>query len=75
MRLVTFREGSTARLGARAGDQIIDLAAADSAIPSDMRSFLESGDGARSAAEKAVGSGRPGMPPRLKPTSGKHLPR
>ena len=59
MRLVTFRERSTARLGARAGDQIIDLAAADSAIPSDMRSFLESGDGARSAAEKAVGSGRP----------------
>lgn len=59
MRLVTFREGNTDRVGARSGDRIIDLSAADSSIPSDMRSFLEAGDSARSAAETVVNSKDP----------------
>ena len=57
MRLVTFREGSADRIGARSGDQIIDLSTADSSIPSDMRSFLEAGEPALSAASKAVALG------------------
>jgi 2-keto-4-pentenoate hydratase/2-oxohepta-3-ene-1,7-dioic acid hydratase in catechol pathway len=59
MKLVTFREGNSDRLGARSGDQIIDLSAADPSIPSDMRSFLEAGDAARSAAEAAIAKGSP----------------
>ena len=59
MKLVTFREGNTDRVGARSGDRIIDLSAGDPSIPSDMRSFLEAGDSARSAAETVVSSGNP----------------
>lgn len=55
MRLVTFREGGSDRIGLRVGDQIVDLSAADSSIPSDMRSFLEAGDSALKAAEAASG--------------------
>lgn len=57
MRLVTFREGNADRIGARSGDQIIDLSTADSSIPSDMRSFLEAGEPALSAASTAVALG------------------
>lgn len=59
MKLVTFREGNTDRVGARSGDRIVDLSAADSSIPADMRSFLEAGDAALAAAEKAVSAGGP----------------
>ena len=61
MRLVTFRDGNSDRVGARAGDQIIDLSAADSSIPSDMRSFLEAGETARSAAEAVIRSSGHGI--------------
>ncbi|MEE2752434.1 MAG: fumarylacetoacetate hydrolase family protein [Candidatus Latescibacterota bacterium] len=59
MRLVTFREGNTDRIGARSGDNIVDLSAGNNAIPSDMRAFLEAGDSARSAAETVVKAGGP----------------
>ena len=59
MRFVTFSEGNSTRVGARSGSRIIDLSAGDSSIPSDMRSFLEAGDSARSAAEAVVKSGYP----------------
>lgn len=59
MRFVTFREGNSDRIGARSGDQIIDLSASDSSIPSDMRSFLEGGDAALKAAKAAVKAGGP----------------
>jgi 2-keto-4-pentenoate hydratase/2-oxohepta-3-ene-1,7-dioic acid hydratase in catechol pathway len=59
MRLVTFREGNADRVGARSGNNIVDLSAGDSAIPSDMRSFLEAGDSARSAAEAVIKAGGP----------------
>ena len=57
MRLLTFREGGRDRVGARSGDQIIDLSAADNNIPSDMRSFLEAGDSAITAASAAIDAG------------------
>ena len=57
MRLVTFREGGRDRVGARVGDNIVDLSAGDSTIPSDMRTFLEAGDAARSKAEAVVAGG------------------
>ena len=57
MRLVTFREGGRDRVGARVGDSIVDLSAGDGSIPSDMRSFLEAGDAARSKAEDVLAGG------------------
>ena len=53
MRLVTFEKGGEATLGARKGDQIVDL----SSVASDMRTFLEGGDGARKAAAAAINEG------------------
>ena len=53
MRLVTFEKCGGATLGARKGDQIVDL----SSVASDMRTFLEGGDGARKAAEAAIDEG------------------
>ena len=57
MRFVTFREGGRDRVGARVGDSIVDLSAGDGSIPSDMRSFLEAGDAARSKAEDVLAGG------------------
>ena len=57
MRLVTFTHQRQRRLGARAGDSIIDLSAADPSIPSTMKEFLEAGDNAISRAQAAIDSG------------------
>ena len=57
MRLVTFTHQRQRRLGARSGDSIIDLSAADPSIPSTMREFLEAGDNAISRAQAAIDRG------------------
>lgn len=57
MRLVTFREGGRDRVGARVGDNIVDLSAGDSSIPSDMRAFLEGGDTSLTKAEAVIAGG------------------
>ena len=57
MRLVTFTHQGQRRLGARSGDSIIDLSAADPSIPSTMKEFLEAGDNAISVAQTVVDSG------------------
>ena len=57
MRLVTFTHQRQRRLGARSGDSIIDLSAADPSIPSTMKEFLEAGDNAISRAQAAIDSG------------------
>jgi 2-keto-4-pentenoate hydratase/2-oxohepta-3-ene-1,7-dioic acid hydratase in catechol pathway len=57
MRLVTFREGGRDRVGARVGDNIVDLSAGDSTIPSDMRTFLEAGDATQFKAKSVVAEG------------------
>lgn len=57
MRLVTFTHQGQRRLGARSGDSIIDLSAADPSIPSAMKEFLEAGDSAVSRARAVINSG------------------
>ena len=57
MRLVTFTHQGQRRLGARSGDLIIDLSAADPSIPSTMKEFLEAGDNAISRAQAVIDSG------------------
>ena len=57
MRLVTFTHQGQRRLGARSGDSIIDLSAADPSIPSAMKEFLEAGDSAASRARAVINSG------------------
>lgn len=56
MRLLSFRNGAGPRVGARVDGAIIDLAKADSAIPTDMVAFLEGGDATFEAARKAIES-------------------
>ena len=57
MRLVTFTHQGQRRLGARSGDSIIDLSAADPSIPSTMKEFLEASDNAISRALAIIDSG------------------
>ena len=57
MRLVTFTHQGQRRLGARSGDSIIDLSAADPSIPSTMKEFLEAGDNAISRAQAVIDGG------------------
>ncbi|WP_137124921.1 fumarylacetoacetate hydrolase family protein [Roseomonas sp. HF4] len=56
MRLVTFRDGSGTRIGAldEAG-AVLDLAAADPALPGDMLALIRGGEGALAAARAAAG--------------------
>jgi 2-keto-4-pentenoate hydratase/2-oxohepta-3-ene-1,7-dioic acid hydratase in catechol pathway len=56
MRLVTFKSERGPRLGAVAGDRVIDLAeASQGSLPSDMVQFIEAGPTALDAARAAVG--------------------
>ncbi len=57
MRLVTFSHRGLRRLGARSGDSIIDLSAADPSIPTTMRDFIEAGDNAISRARAVIDRG------------------
>ncbi|WP_198369475.1 fumarylacetoacetate hydrolase family protein [Roseomonas rosulenta] len=54
MRLVTFKDGNGTRIGALddAG-KVLDLAAADAALPRDMMALIAGGDGALAAARAA----------------------
>ena len=58
MRLISFTESSSTRIGLLQGDHIIDLSQVAPSLPSDMLSFLEAGDGAMlQAAEYTSASG------------------
>jgi 2-keto-4-pentenoate hydratase/2-oxohepta-3-ene-1,7-dioic acid hydratase in catechol pathway len=58
MRLVTFKSNRGPRLGAVAGDRIIDLAeASQGTVPSDMIAFIEAGPSALDAARAVIGRG------------------
>ena len=52
MRLISFTESSSTRIGLLQGDHIIDLSQVAPSLPSDMLSFLEAGDGAMLQANK-----------------------
>ncbi|KAM6040582.1 oxaloacetate tautomerase Fahd2a, mitochondrial-like [Chlamydotis macqueenii] len=66
MRLVRFRgvAGGEPRLGleAAAGGELVDLTAAEPALPRSMRAFLESGPDGLAAAKRALDSGRHRLP-------------
>jgi 2-keto-4-pentenoate hydratase/2-oxohepta-3-ene-1,7-dioic acid hydratase in catechol pathway len=56
MKLATFTHGDRTRVGVVTGDEMLDLAAATPALPTEMRAFLDAGapalDAARGAAAK-----------------------
>ena len=54
MRLISFTESSSTRIGLLQGDHIIDLSQVAPSLPSDMLSFLEAGDGAMLQAAKYI---------------------
>jgi 2-keto-4-pentenoate hydratase/2-oxohepta-3-ene-1,7-dioic acid hydratase in catechol pathway len=57
MRLATFTEGETTRIGIVEGDEIVDLARAAPGLPTDMLGFLEAGGAAAAVARSAARSG------------------
>ena len=57
MKLVTFTQAGTTRIGVADGEELIDLSAAAPGLPTEMIAFLEAGDSALEAARSARGSG------------------
>jgi len=55
MRLATFTHAGATRVGVVFGDEVVDLAAADPALPRAMEAFLDAGAPALAAAERAAG--------------------
>ncbi|NCY26036.1 MAG: fumarylacetoacetate hydrolase, partial [Alphaproteobacteria bacterium] len=43
MRLVTFSDGNATRIGALQGEAVLDITAADSALPKDMLGLIAGG--------------------------------
>jgi 2-keto-4-pentenoate hydratase/2-oxohepta-3-ene-1,7-dioic acid hydratase in catechol pathway len=56
MKLVTFTQGNSTRIGVLDGDAIIDLSVAAPTLPREMCAFLTAGAPALAAAKQAVGS-------------------
>ena len=54
MRLVTFEDDGERRLGARRGENIVDLCRVDPVLPSNVRRLFEAGPAALRAARKAL---------------------
>lgn len=54
MRLVTFKGAAGPRLGAMAGDRIVDLAATDSTLPATMKGLIQGGAATLAKAKQAV---------------------
>ena len=57
MKLVTFTEGASTRVGVLLDDSIVDLSQAAPALPTDMLSLLEAGSEALTAASRADDGG------------------
>ncbi|MFN8475058.1 MAG: fumarylacetoacetate hydrolase family protein [Anaerolineae bacterium] len=63
MRLVTYySENDEPRLGAVRGDQIVDVAGADSSLPASMLALLQAGDSVIDRAQRAVADASAGQP-------------
>ncbi len=56
MRLITFTDDKSTRIGILRDDRIVDLSVAAPDIPSEMVAFLEAGDAAMDAAKAASGA-------------------
>ncbi|MEL7548028.1 MAG: fumarylacetoacetate hydrolase family protein [Pseudomonadota bacterium] len=57
MKLITYTYQGATRIAALRGEDVVDLNAADSALPTDMRELLEGGDAMMSKAKSAADSG------------------
>lgn len=57
MKLATFSEGGVTRIGAVAGEEVVDLAAAAPELPRAMRPFLEAGPAALDRVRAALDAG------------------
>jgi 2-keto-4-pentenoate hydratase/2-oxohepta-3-ene-1,7-dioic acid hydratase in catechol pathway len=57
MRLVTFENNGSRRLGVRKGDSVVDLSLADPTLPGQMLEFLEAGESAMISARTASQKG------------------
>ena len=57
MKLATFTESGSTRIGVVDGDQIVDLRAADPSLPTEMVALLEAGEPALASARAAVQAG------------------
>jgi 2-keto-4-pentenoate hydratase/2-oxohepta-3-ene-1,7-dioic acid hydratase in catechol pathway len=55
MKLVTFTQGGSTRIGVLDGDAVVDLSIAAPNLPREMCAFLAAGAGALDAAKQAVG--------------------
>lgn len=62
MKLVTFSHNGDTRLGALADSAVVDLAAQDASIPSEIYSFIAGGSAMREKAQAVVCSGRGRIP-------------
>lgn len=62
MKLITFHQGNTTRLGVLDGNQVIDLNLAQPQVPSDLRQALRAGVDVTAAARAAVASNAPRTP-------------
>jgi 2-keto-4-pentenoate hydratase/2-oxohepta-3-ene-1,7-dioic acid hydratase in catechol pathway len=54
MKLVTFVQSGSTRIGALVGDRVVDFSQADASLPKDMLSFLAGGKTTLAAAQKAI---------------------
>eukprot|EP00239_Pterosperma_sp_CCMP1384_P009622 CAMPEP_0197862470 /NCGR_PEP_ID=MMETSP1438-20131217/39256_1 /TAXON_ID=1461541 /ORGANISM="Pterosperma sp., Strain CCMP1384" /LENGTH=284 /DNA_ID=CAMNT_0043480039 /DNA_START=77 /DNA_END=931 /DNA_ORIENTATION=+ len=57
MRLITYESAGQLKVGADLGDEIVDLSAADSTIPTDMLSLLQGGEAVLAACKSAISKG------------------
>ena len=59
MKLATFTQGGSSRVGIVIGDEVVDLAAVDASLPSEMTAFLAAGQPALEAAARAAEASGP----------------
>ncbi|MAG31877.1 MAG: hypothetical protein CL908_13395 [Deltaproteobacteria bacterium] len=62
MKLITFSERGTTRIGLLTGEEVVDLQAAAPDVPTEMVAFLEAGDSALEAARTAIEAGGSRLP-------------
>jgi len=62
VKLVTFRQAGTTRVGVVSGDAVVDLAAAEPSLPRDMIGLLAAGGAALDAARRAEAAGGARLP-------------
>jgi 2-keto-4-pentenoate hydratase/2-oxohepta-3-ene-1,7-dioic acid hydratase in catechol pathway len=62
LRLATFTQGGSTRIGVVVGEEIVDLSAAASGLPTEMKALLAAGEPALATARSAAESGKARIP-------------